>query len=509
MKEKASKKGVCSEWEYRLASKSKSAIEHARSCPGCGEYLNQLVMMEKLLAGGKEKMEKIPPFTPLSFRKPSTKKITSVVLTISAVISFIVISPALMNYFKSLKQPGQKSPENSTNIAQNTERKSRKEIPVFLTSDSNKNISHVGEEEVTVLEAEEGEISGTSLEGGIMLGLVGPGKTEISTSKNGNLRLRHQEGYLAVKVPPQEAARRRITMEADNVRLEVKGTVFATRATRGRIETVEVERGAVRVVSLEGKPEKIVLAGRILHERTWTTMPLETNRQPIFERIYEGERGDSTEYEKRTVKLREQKAEGISSEIEFQSAGTENEYVEWEKILKEKGRTPEILYSGGQILRKSGRFKEAFDLFIEASQKGKGGVQEKSLFLACQIAFEKLGDLQLASKTCENYRNTYPQGVFIQEAMMIQISVEMKSKNYDRALVLINEYLDTYPVGYQSMRAHIYAARILVLVKKDCKSSVKHIRTIIENFKEGKFYEEAKTLEQICKNKLPDGEKGE
>jgi outer membrane protein assembly factor BamD (BamD/ComL family) len=482
----------CGRWVEGLESKDASALEHARSCPACREYLGKMEKIDRILARSKVLLNDVQPVKYMSYRKVSAKKI-AVALTLAALLVVIPIAVRNTRSGGTSREPAlaQKAPQPPPAPWQAPK------------EEESSGTLQIGDEEVTVLEAGKGEIKGRSLGGGIMIALMGPGRTEISKNPDGDLRFRHHEGYLAAEVPPESVRHRKMTVEADNVRIEIKGTIFAARATQGRIETIEVEKGIVRIVSLEGKPEKILMAGRMLEESTGTMMPLPSGRVSLRDMFFGGrsdeEGGDGlfAEEPPRSSSKPQRDNESII-DLGGPLSNPEVDLETWKKLLKKKGRTAEMLYTGGQIMRRLGRFDEAYDLFIEAAGMGKGSAQEKSLFLACQLTDEKIKDAKLAASLCSRYRDAYPQGIFAQEAMMIEARAYLKMKDYDSALDRFNKYIEKYPEGYQSLRAHLFAGKILVLVKKDCASAGPHIDKVIESTKEGKFFEEAVALDAKC-----------
>ncbi|MDT0646065.1 outer membrane protein assembly factor BamD [Zunongwangia sp. F260] len=152
---------------------------------------------------------------------------------------------------------------------------------------------------------------------------------------------------------------------------------------------------------------------------------------------------------------------------------------EYQKMLKsedtgEKYAYAENLYNEGVEEDSNRKLRKALRLFEQLMPQLRGKPQGQRISYLVADAYYQVGDYLLASFEFERFLQTYPESEKAEEAMF-----KMAASNYyespryfldqtetDKAIVLLQTYLDTYPDGEYAEQANDMATELRIKLEK-------------------------------------------
>jgi len=436
--------------------------EHLLVCPGCNAYYREQRRLEELI---KETAGALG--NPLLHGHPRPRRIRTMRVaaagTALAAVLVAAISAAIVLGPESKDQPVQETPTMASlgeNEGSSTGPEADVETQPAVVVES------------TPLATTEDEHVVQSFEGGLRLSLSGSGKAIVEKLGQRSYRIRLDDGLLVADVP-ETTPRMHLTVEADNIRVSVKGTLFAVRARDRLITDVSVERGAVEVLSKLSNESRMVRAGEALSVETLMVKALAEDALPLHASFVIVEPGEK-------------------AKIAGEAART--------KVASKKKLSA---YEQAMALRAGGMYEEAVDAFLDASKSTTGLERERCLYQAASLSLSKLDNPEKAVLLSQSYTAQYPKGFYSEDAYILQARAHMKGKEFEKARAVLMSYIDSYPQGSQQELAHLLLGKIFATTYGNCKAAVPHLEFVVSDNPTGARALQAQKILDYCEKKNP------
>jgi hypothetical protein len=432
--------------------------EHLLVCPGCNAYYRTQRRLEELIGETTGALDDPRLRSGPRRRKVSVKRVAAA----SSALALMLAAAVSLAVVLSNGRTSEQGPTVQPSVVATSEHPEEPAAEIVRQAPRPTVI------ESTTLVTKGDEQLVKSFEGGMRLSLSGEGRAVVEKIAGRSFNVRLSDGLLVADVP-ETTPRTRLTVEADNIRVAVRGTLFAVRARDRLITDVRVERGEVDVASKVSNEHRIVRSGEALSVETLTVRTVARDMPTLHAAFL--------------VEV------PIEEELEIPAAP---------KPTAKKGATD---YEMAEALRAEGKYEEAVVAFLAASKSSKGLERERSLYQAASLSLTKLGDTQQSIMHSKSYVSQYPNGIYTEGAIILQARAHMRAKDYEKARAALKGYIDAYPQGTQTELAHLLLGKIFATTYGNCKAAIPHLEFVTADGGSGARAKQAQMILDWCKNK--------
>jgi len=428
--------------------------EHLLECPGCNAFYRRQRRFEDLVAGVTGALDDASLRIRPRPRRLSPARIAVASLALAAVAAAVTAGLVLGN--------GKASSEDRVTPAPvaGIETPAPVEVPEAPAQPGKERLA---------LTTSEGEHLVHGFDEGVRLSLSDDGEAYVERTGERVYVVDLHEGLLVADVTETEP-RTRLSVEAKNLRVEVRGTLFSVRAEDHIITEVEVEHGEVEIMS------KIDTSRQVLHP------------------------GEALVLETFGARPRDESAPSLHAAFDVEEIAPEEHPATPKAPVKEKQEA-----SGYEIavaLRAEGMYAEAVEAFLDAARTAKGLERERCLFQAASLSLAKLDDPQKAILLGQSYLGQYPAGFYAEDTHLLKARAYIQAKEYEKARAVLVGYISDYPQGSQVALAHLLLGKIFATTYGNCKAARPHLQAVIEGQPSGPITQQAQSILSFCKKSL-------
>lgn len=301
------------------------------------------------------------------------------------------------------------------------------------------------------------------------------GRMVIERARGASRCVRLHEGSVRVSVP-EETGAGSIEVTGRNARVKAVSTRFVVKARGGLLTETRVESGSVTVAYRGSEEVRKVSRGQrlVIHDEARERLAVGTETEPAG--AMEPETGETEEIEKEAPS-RVETAASVLADIRdaLKEGDTQKAVALVAKHEDSLGNRPDFMLVSADVYRRAGMFQESVALYLELADKGGGKRSEVAFLRAAELQYREIKDASAASKTLDRYFASHPAGKLADEALVLAARVSISMKKYEKALGLLQSYLDRYPEGSAAAWAHLKTGWILEVHLGSCDRARPHL----------------------------------
>lgn len=333
---------------------------------------------------------------------------------------------------------------------------------------------------------------GLRTEGGSTVLLEAGGRLEVRPSHAG-ARIHLVQGLVAIRARHGE-----LSVHGENAEVRGTSSLFTLRAEAGKLVSVAVSMGELRVHGAGREPVRVARA-EVIDLRTWTTSAGSPDAR-VLERLA---RLTGEAVQEPVEEVGEEEVEtghGPSLEDRIEAALEAGDVQAALELVKKGGgrQGPRFLLLAGDAYREAGMWSEAAAAYEDAAAASKGKQAERALLRAAGIHARKLGDPARAAAVVDGYLERFPAGSLLDEALYLGGVAHSKAGSQKKARALLERYVGEFPKGPQAVRVHLMLAKILALKLSDCAAATKHADAVIKKAPGSTMAKEAGKIRAHC-----------